>query len=158
MGSTLALGPIEAALLERLRGLVALTARLADAHDGQAGVYDEVPQATPRERRYPYVRVGDGGQSETPFDAFGPPTALKWGSICRVPVRMVSRFRGNAEAYELMDVIKTNLDGQPLAVAGYGSVIVQCASTQMIPGELVGGVVTRELVSDFEFTVSQRGL
>ena len=158
MGSTLALGPVEEALLARIRSTAPVTELLADALDGNAGVYDEVPQALPRDRRYPYVRVGDEARSETPFDAFGGVDAKKWGSVCHVPIRVVSRFRGNAEATGIMSAIKTALDGRPLEVDGYGSVIVQCVGTTAVPGELVAGVKTRELVSDFEITVSQRGL
>jgi len=157
MGSTLALGPVEAALLARLRAHTTLTAQLARA-DADVGVYDEVPQAIPRERRYPYVRVADGAQSETPMDAMGPATAFKWGSVVLVPIRVVSRQRGNGEATTLMNCVKALLDGQPLEVDGYGSVIVECTGTTAVPGELFGGVVTRELVSDFTITVSQRGL
>ena len=143
MASTLALGPAAAAVLALLKATTALTAIVPAAR-----VVDDV-SARPT---LPYVLVESG--LEHPLNTMGPPSALKWGSTAVVQVRVVSQYRGEAEATQIMGLVKAALDGQPLNVAGYASVVVAFESARMLK-DTIAGVVTREFVADFAITVHQ---
>lgn len=153
MASLLALGVIEPVLLAHLRTDGFLLNLVRDAGDGNLGIYDFVPQGTPRDQLYPYVRVG-GNSSERAYNTLGTEDALKYGSIARVPIRAVSQERGSQEVYRVMSAVKARLDGRKLTFGSYGPAIVTCESAVLLQ-DTVGGVVTRELVADFDVTVHQ---
>jgi hypothetical protein len=143
MASPCALGVVSAAVLTALKASSALIALVPAVR-----IVDEVP-ARPT---YPYLLVEVGG--ETPFNTMGVPAALKWGSESTVLVRVVSQYRGDQEACQVLDAAKAAIDGQPLTVAGFASVGVSFASAQLIKDTLAG-VVTRELVATFTVLVHQ---
>ena len=152
MASQLALAVIEPAILDHLRTDGALLALVRDAGDGNFGIYDFVPQGTPRNQLYPYVRVSGG--SERPFNTLGTESALKYGSIAVVTVRAVSQSRGSQEVYGVMSAVKARLDGRKLTFGSYGAAIVTCEHVVPLTDQ-VGGVITRELVAEFDVTVHQ---
>lgn len=143
MASRCALGPVSTAVLTALRAAAPLVALVPVAR-----IVDEVP-ARPT---YPYVLVEAVG--ETPFNTMGIPSALKWGSETAVQVRVVSQYRGDQEVCSVLDAAKGAIDGQPLTVAGFASVVVSFANAQLLKDTLTG-VVTRELVATFTILVHQ---
>lgn len=153
MASTLALGPVHAAVLGRVMTDPALILALTST-DGTIRIVDDVPQGwlrTPTSY-VPYVVVESA--FERPFNTMGGPDLLKWGSIASLRVRVVSQYRGDAEAHQLLGIVKQRLDGQPLTVAGYGSVIVEFVAATLLK-DTIAGVSTRELVGEFDVTVHQ---
>lgn len=144
MASTLALGPVHAAILAKLKATPALTAivpvaRITD--QPAAGIV------------MPYVLVEAG--DETPFNTMGgTPDHLKWGGEAMVRVRVVSQFRGDSEVLMIMNVIKVALDGQPLTVDGYQTAIVAFQRVDPLK-DTVNNIVTRELVGTFVVTAHQ---
>jgi hypothetical protein len=120
VGSTFALGLVSAAVIARLTTHLPLAARLTSS-DGTIRIADEIPQAWLRDASFvPFVAV-EGG-TVRPFNTMGGPDRPKWGEVDGLQVRVVSQFRGDQEAAELMSLVKQRLDGQPLTVAGYPSV------------------------------------
>jgi hypothetical protein len=153
MASTSALGPVAAAVLARLLGDTTLLAQLTST-DGTVRIVDDVPQAWLRSpvTYVPYLVVESG--SERAFNTMGGPALLKWGSETTIRVRVVSQYRGDAEASSVLSLAKQRLDGQPLTVPGYGSASVDFVAATLLK-DTIGGVTTRELVGDFDVTVHQ---
>jgi hypothetical protein len=101
MASTLALGPVHAAILARLRASVALLAVVPLAR-----ITDQPASTT----AMPYVLVEMG--DETPFNTMGGTVdSPKFGGVVGVRVRVVSQFRGDSEAALILDLVKSELDG-----------------------------------------------
>lgn len=147
MPSTQALGPTMTAILSKLRTSVAVT--------GYVGVriYPDDNGDAPQIPAYPYVQVETAG--ERPFNTMGgTPDALKWGSVSSIQIRVGSQSRSDAQANTITGLIKQALDGQTLAVAGYGSVDVSYEFLVPIK-DFVSGVTTREWVSTYDVTVHQ---
>lgn len=147
MASTLALGPVTTAVLAALRAVVALT-----THVG-ARVYPDSNGDAPQKTAYPYVQVE--AQGETPFNTMGAGvSALKWGSVAQVGVRIFSNSRSDAQVTSIASIVKGALDGQALTVSGYASVDVSFAS--IVPmQEFEAGVTIREWLVLFDVTVHQ---
>jgi hypothetical protein len=144
MASTLALGPVHAAILARLRASAALLAVVPVAR-----ITDQ-PAAT---TMMPYVLVEMG--DETPFNTMGGTVdSPKFGGVVGVRVRVVSQFRGDSEAALILDLVKSELDGRDLTVAGYPTAIVAFERADLLK-DTVGSVVTRELVGTFSVTAHQ---
>jgi hypothetical protein len=143
MASTLALGPVHAAVLDRLKTTAALTTIVPAVR-----VTDSPTTATIA----PYVLV-EGGD-ETPFNTMGGASLPKWGGIVSLRVRVVSTYRGELEAYGLMDIIKVALDGLPLTVTGYPTAIVAFQRADLLK-DTINNIVTRELVGTFSVTAHQ---
>lgn len=147
MASTLALGPVTAAVLTALRNTVALT--------GYVGlrVYPDSNGDAPQKVTRPYVQVE--GQGETPCNTMGAGVAaLKWGSIAQIGVRVFSDYRSDAQATSIANIVKGALDGQSLTVSGYASVDVAFAS--IVPMQsFEAGVTVREWLVLFDVMVHQ---
>jgi hypothetical protein len=143
MASTLALGPVHAAALDRLKTTAALTTIVPAVR-----VTDSPTTATIT----PYVLVE--GADETPFNTMGEPTAAKWGGLVGLRVRVVSTYRGDKEVYDLMTLVKAALDGLPLTVAGYPTAIVVFQRADLLK-DTINNIVTRELVGTFSVTAHQ---
>lgn len=143
MASTLALGLCAAAILAKLQASAPVLMLVPVARV----VADVSPRPT-----YPYVLVE--GASEVSLNTMGRPDQSKFGSFARVQVRAVSQLPGETEVSAIVNAVKAELDGQPLAVVGYASVGVTFET--LIPlKDTVNGLVTREWVAEFEVTVSQ---
>ena len=142
MASTLALGPVHAAILTKLRVNAPLTSIIPAARiTDQGGI------------TMPYVLVK--GVDETPFNTMGGTADQpKWGGVATLRVRVVSQFRGDAEVMALMNLVKVALDGQPLAVVGYPTAIVKFERADMLE-DTINNIVTRELVGTFSVTAHQ---
>lgn len=143
MASTLALGPVHAAILAKLKAAPALLAvvpvtRITDQPTGLT---------------MPYVLVEAG--DETPFNTMGGTVDLpKWGGVVSVRVRIVSQFRGDSEAMLILNLAKMELDGRDLVVDGYPTAIVAFERADMLK-DTVASVITRELVGTFSVTAHQ---
>lgn len=143
MGVGLALAVVCAPVLQRLQLSAAVTQLVP--------VTRIVDDASSRPT-YPYILVE--GATERPFNTMGAEAAPKWGGVARVSVRVVSQYRGEQEARQVMSAIKQELDGRPLAVPGYPTAIVEFETATFLK-DTVAGIVTRELVADFEVTIHQ---
>lgn len=142
MPSTLALGPVHAAVLDRLKTTVSLTAVVPVAR-----ITDQPTGTTT-----PYVLVE--GADETPFNTMGGANLPKWGGVTSIRVRVVSIYRGDAEASSILSLVKAALDGLPLTVAGYPTAIVAFVRADLLK-DTINNVVTRELVGTFTVTAHQ---
>jgi hypothetical protein len=78
----------------------------------------------------------------------------KWGGVASIRVRVVSQYRGESEVRQIMSLIKARRDGQPLTVTGYPTAIVQFQQATLLT-DTISGIVTRELVADFDVTAHQ---
>lgn len=144
MASTLALGPVHAAILAKLKATPALTAIVPVAR-----ITDQPAAGTVM----PYVLVEAG--DETPFNTMGgTPDHPKWGGEATVRIRVVSQFRGDSEVLLIMNIIKGALDGQPLTVSAYPTAIVAFQRVDLLK-DTVNNIVTRELVGTFVVTAHQ---
>lgn len=143
MPSALGLHSVCAALLAVLQASTTLTALVPASR-----ITDEV---SPRPI-YPYILIE--GSGESPFNTMGPASAPKWGGFARVHVRVVSQYRGDAEAQSILSVIRSVLDGQPLTVTGFPTALVSFENATLLKDTVVG-VVTRELVGEFQVIVHQ---
>ena len=113
-------------------------------HEGQAA------QLAPK----PYVIVG-GNTSENPLHTLGPATGAKFGATVTVPIRLVTQYpTTERQTYAMFEALKSALDGQKIAIAGFGRVLVECGFGQLLT-DTVNGVATRELVAPFDVTVHQ---
>lgn len=147
MASTLALGPVTTAVLSALRATVALTTYVG------LRVYPDSNGDAPQKATLPYVQVE--GQGETPFNTMGAGvSALKWGSIAQIGVRVFSNSRSEAQATSIASIVKGALDGQVLVVSGYASVDVSFASIVPLQ-DFEAGVIMREWLVLFDVTVHQ---
>lgn len=142
MASTLALGPVHAAVLDKLKNTAALTAVVPVAR-----VTDQ-----PTGNTMPYVLVE--GADETPFNTMGGALLPKWGGVVSVRVRVVSQYRGDKEVNDILSLAKEALDGQPLTVVGYPTAIVEFARVDLLK-DTINNIVTRELVGTFTVTAHQ---
>lgn len=142
MASTLALGPVHAAILAKLKATAGLTAIVpAERVTDQPGT------------TMPYVLVESA--DETPFNTMGGTVDLpKWGGVATVRVRVVSQFRGDSQVSLILSLIKGALDGQPLTVTDYPTAIVAFERADMLK-DTVNNIVTRELVGTFSVTAHQ---
>lgn len=148
MENTLALGVVGAAILDRLATCAPLASVVTGA-DLIVRIVDYVPQSWTRSEAYlPYVVV-EGG-NERPFNTIGA-----FGSVATPQVRVVSNYRGDAEAAAIMSLVVGRLDSQKMTVSGYASVIVSFLGATLMPDPDAVGVMTRELVAQFDVTVHQ---
>lgn len=137
-------GPVSEAALNLLRAYIPLTTlvpveRITD---------DAGARPTP-----PYILVES--VSEVPYNTMGPRTSPKFGSSVRFTVRAVSQYRGDAEVNNLGEAIRGGLDGEKATVAGWpGKPLMTWEAATMLK-TTVNGVVTRELVMDFNVVVHQ---
>lgn len=145
MAANLALGPAHAAVLDKLKADPALVAIVGNR------VTDQPPQ-TIASTLYPFVVVEAG--FETPFNTMGGVDLPKWGGVATVRVRVVSQYRGDAEALSVMALVRASLDGQPLTVAGFPTALVAFETATMLK-DVISGIVTRELVGEFSVTAHQ---
>lgn len=141
MANALALGPVHAAVLDRLKNTAPLTAIVPALR-----ITDQ-PGTT-----MPYVLIE--GADETPFNTMGGPALPKWGAIAAVRVRVVSSYRRDAEAYSIFSLCLAALDGLPLTVTGYPTAIVAFVRADLLK-DTINNVVTRELVGTFTVTAHQ---
>jgi hypothetical protein len=144
MASTSGLAPVAAAVLGVLRADAALLARVPGDR-----IVDEVP---PRPT-YPYLLVESAG--ERAFNTLGPADGAKWGSTATVRTRLVSQYRGDQEAADILGLVRAALDGRRLTVTGYSGPITADFQFATMLRDAVNGVVTRELLSEFEVVVHQ---
>lgn len=149
MAAPAARGAVVTAILAKLRASVALTTyvgtRIYPNDDGDA---------TTR-TAFPHVQVESG--NETPFNTMGgTPDLLKWGSVVRVPIRVLSQAKTDSQGNAMTSVIRQTLDGQPLTVSGYGSA---CLEFDLAHPALVatrdGCGAVREFLSEYVVTVHQ---
>jgi hypothetical protein len=138
-----ALGVVAAAILDILQGSSAVTALVPLAR-----VTDDIGSKP----TYPYVQVE--GYGEQPFNTMGAATSLKYGSSTRVSVRIVSQYRGEHEVGAIADAVRAALDGQSIIAGTYPAAIATFEQAVMLR-DTVQGIVTRELVLDFNVTVHQ---
>lgn len=147
MASTLALGPVTTAVLAALRATVALTTYVG------VRVYPDGDGDAKPNVNMPYVQVE--AQGETPFNTMGSGvSALKWGSVAQIGVRVFSKSRSEAQVTSIASIVKGALDGQALAVSGYASVDVSFSSIVPLQ-DLEAGVPIREWLVLFDVTVHQ---
>jgi hypothetical protein len=140
MPSTLALAPVMAAVIAKLVADTTLTATLSVSKTfGGPGIYNAVPQGEIR----PYLVV-DGG-TEVPFNTLGLATAAKWGSTTTLQVKHVGDLQSDWPGWVALSRVKTILDGQPLTVPGFASVIVEWDSVQPSFTETVGSTLVRHV-------------
>lgn len=143
MASTLALGPVHAAILAKLRASAALIAVVPVAN-----ITDQPAAGL---TKFVVVESGD----ETPFNTMGGTVDHpKFGGVATVRVRAVSTFRGDSEVALMMNLIKSELDDQSLTVAGYPTAIVSFVRADLLR-DTVNNVITRELVGTFNVTAHQ---
>lgn len=153
MASAAAAGPVHEAVLATLT--VALAPLRFDI--GPAGtlgaltVYDGVAAQRPA---YPYVVLG-GSSTERPYHTLGPTSGAKFGGQVRIPVRIVTQYpTSEAQTYALLSTVKAALDQQPLTVQGFGRGAVTVEDSTLL-SDVIGGVVTRELVAEIDVLVHQ---
>jgi len=143
MASTLALGPVHAAILAKLKASPALTAVVPPAN-----ISDQPAAGL---AKYVLVEAGD----ESPFNTMGGTVDHpKWGGTASVRVRAVSNFRGDSEVLLISDLIKTELDGKPLTVSGYPTAIV-AYQNGVVMKDTINNIVVREFVGVFTVTAHQ---
>lgn len=143
MASTLALGPVHAAILAKLKATPALTAIVP------AERITDQPTST----MMPYVAVE--AADETSFNTMGGTVDHpKWGGVASVRVRSVSQYRGDSEVLALTNIVKVALDGQPLTVASYPTAIVAFTRGDLLK-DTINNIVTREFVASFTVTAHQ---
>jgi len=157
MASAVAADPVLEAVVTAVR--VILAGRLFDVSQGPIpaqsalAVFESVAgqrTATPP----PYVIVG-GGTTERPFNTLGPVDGPKWGSLVLVPIRIVTQApTTERQTHRMLHAIKAGLDGQRLAVNGYGTPIATFEDAQMLT-DTINGVPVYELVVDVDVTVHQ---
>jgi hypothetical protein len=146
MPAALALGPVHAAVLAKLKADAGLIAAVPAAR-----ITDQPPQTTTG-TVYPYVLV-EGGD-ETRFNTMGHRDLPKWGGVVTVRVRVVSQYRGDAEAMSVLSLVRAALDDQPLAVTGFPTALVAFENAVMLK-DAINNIVTRELVGQFTVTAHQ---
>lgn len=145
MASSLVLSVLAPAVLARLKNYAPLTALVPATR-----IVDDVRTGM----LYPFVLVEVG--SELPFNTLGDSTDLKYGSEATVQVRVISQYRGDAEAINVMDKIKAALDGYEFTLPGYPEpALMTFESSPPMLKDTVAGVTTRELVAEFAATVHQ---
>jgi hypothetical protein len=147
VASTQALGPAITAVLAMLRASIALT-----THVG-VRVYPDDKGMVGGRTAMPYVQVETG--NELPFNTMGPPSTSKWGSEVRLQVRVVCQGLSEAQPNAISSVVKQALDGQPIAVSGYGSACIEYQGLQPITAVKDGCAGTREWVNEYLVTVHQ---
>ncbi|MFZ3494624.1 DUF3168 domain-containing protein [Streptomyces sp. 5.8] len=103
---TTALWPLQVAVYSQLTGHATLMGLVS-------GVYDEVPEDAP----FPYLTIGS--ITERADDAHN-----QRGLAAQITLDVWSRYRGWAEAAQILDAADTVLDRQPLTVAGYQDVSI----------------------------------
>lgn len=156
MASTAAAGVAQEALLARIAALIAgLNFDLSTSvppRRAEVTVYDSVARQPPT---VPYVVVG-GGSSESDFNTLGPSDTAKWGSSARIPIRLVTQApTTEGQTWRIWNVIKQGIDGQRVTVSGYGpSAQIDLGSATVLV-DIVGGVLTRELVGTADILVHQ---
>lgn len=139
MPSIVTLLPVMTALVGKLSADATLVALLAPAPDAGAGIYNEVYEGAKR----PYIVV-DGG-TEVPFNTLGTLGAAKWGGNTTVQVKAITEGAGDAEGLAILSRAKTVLDGQPMTVPGFPTVIVEWDSLQPSFTEVVAGANVRHV-------------
>lgn len=129
--SSLATPPVLKAVIAKLIADTTLTGLVtaAPAAFGGPGIYTTPPQGALR----PYLVVGVGG--EVPFNTMGS----TYGGKPTIPLRAVSDG-SQLKGLDIINRVKQVLDGQPLTVTGYGSVIVAWDSLQDAYMEMVNGI------------------
>lgn len=100
------LWPIQQAIYSTLTGDAILVGMIT-------GVFDHVPENQP----FPYVTMGEG--TEVPFRTFG-----RNGSETTLTMHIWSQYEGFKEALDILSRMNDLLDDQPLAVAGYSTVLL----------------------------------
>jgi hypothetical protein len=147
MASTLALGPVQAAMLAKLKAMAPIASDTTGVVIPATRIVDHQVGVL-----MPYVLVK--GIDDLPFNTMGAADQPKWGGIDTLRVRVVSQYRGEVEVYELMSKIKIALDGQPLTVVGFPTAIVAWGRADMLE-DTINNIVTRELVGTFSVTAHQ---
>jgi hypothetical protein len=123
--------------------LTAVVAKLkADATLSAIGIYNVVPQGALR----PYLVID--GATEVPFNTLGTPSMPKWGGDVTFQAKVVSN-QSDSEGLTILSRVKTVLDGQPLTMAGFPTVIVSFDSLQPSFTEIVAGSPVRHVPSVF---------
>ena len=153
MASVAAIGPVHEAMVTRLREVLA-----ASRFEGGPGgslvavtVYDGDAAQRPT---VPYVVIG-GTSTESGFHTLGPASGAKFGGQVRIPVRVVTQYpTTEAQTYRMWSGIKSAIDQQPLAVAGFTRASVTVDGASLLT-DTVGGIVTRELVALVDVLVHQ---
>lgn len=122
------IGPVVAAVVQRLRATAAVTAIVAAAR-----VVDEVPEGLVR----PYIAVSLVTEADDDTLSLG-------GVDDIVSVQLTSEYRGADEIGRMATAVRESLDGQTLAVAGF-SEPADVTYEQSVGGykEDVAGVVVR---------------
>lgn len=143
MASTSAISPVSSAALAKLKADAGVLARIpADR------ILDDATSRTVM----PYLLVETSG--ERSLNTMGAASQPKWGSVAGLRVRIVSQYRGLSDIGDTLTAVKTCLDGQPLTVTDYPSVSVDFMTATLLTDPLTG-VTTRELIADFDVTVTQ---
>ena len=107
----------------------AMVAALAADGDIQASLGDpaRIHDDVPRAPVYPFLTVGDGG--ETDWSAQGSE-----GVECRMLVSVWSRYAGRKEAKSIAGRVRTALHDANLTVAGWRLINLRCESSEFTRG------------------------
>ena len=156
MASRAAIAPVYAALLARVRavfdGVLVDASRSQPPAQRAVTVYEGM--ATQRDP-FPRVIVGGGGALERSLHTLGPTDGAKWGGIVEIPVRVVGQYpMTEGQVYQVVDLLKAGVEGQPLTVDGFPRVDVEAPAGAML-SDLITGVTTWEYVQTITVTVHQ---
>ncbi len=142
-----ALAAVQTAIYGALSADTTLAGLSLTASTPTVGVFNDVPDG----QGYPHVLVSR--PTETPKHTFGGPTrGLGWKDIIRIHV--YSRYQGDKEALDIHTRIVALLNFQPLTVAGYSEVSVECESGRVLV-EAIEKLETRHVIGEFCVTVKQ---
>jgi hypothetical protein len=146
MPATAITGPVCAAILTALRGATAITAVVPVTRITDEAPSSSVPFSAP------LILVESHG--EQPFNTLGAASEA-FGSSVMVGVRVISQQRADTEINSLTASIRGVLDGLVMVVPPFIKDVLTYEGTAPIFKTSVGGIPTREQVSEFDLTVHQ---
>jgi hypothetical protein len=146
MPAITASGPTCAAILAALKASTAVTALVPASR-----IVDEMPSSSAAV--YPLILVETHG--ELPFNTLGAPVATAFGSSVMIGVRPISQYRGDQQINDITSAVRGALDGLAITIAPHARAMLTFEGTAAIFKATVGGITTREQVSEYDLTVHQ---
>jgi hypothetical protein len=107
------------ALQEAMVAALSADATMKTLIGDPARIHDDVP----RNPVYPFVTVGEGGETDWSMQGFE-------GVECRVVLSVWSRYAGRKEAKQIIDRIRMVLHDAGLSVTGWRLINLRCESTE----------------------------